>query len=142
MPTAREAAAKGKIDILARPQLVTIENQTALVNVGKEVEIPPGSGQRRSVGVILQVTPGRANNKQVPVRMVVEVSSVNKDQTTLNIHHMETSPTCPLGERMRIRGGVASSGKEQWIEMTVTEITSREHLERLMKESPTWQKQY
>jgi hypothetical protein len=84
------------------------------------------------VGIVLQVTVGRANNRQVPVRIVNELASVSKDGATLNIQHMEHSANYPTGERVRIRGGMTESGKELWFDMTVTEITSREHLQKLM----------
>jgi beta-lactamase regulating signal transducer with metallopeptidase domain len=122
VPTAREAADKGAINVLSRPQMMVVENQTALVNVGKEIEFPAKSGQSRQVGIILQVTPGRVNGKQVPVRLVNEVSGVAKDGAALDIQHMEHSANFRLGERSRIRGGVTNSGKDLWVEMTVTEV--------------------
>jgi hypothetical protein len=132
VPTVREAMDKGKINVLSRPMFLTVENQTVLVNVGKEIEFPPGSGKTRQVGIILQVTVGRANNRQVPVRIVNELASVSKDGATLNIQHMEHSANYPTGERVRIRGGMTESGKELWFDMTITEITSREQLQKLM----------
>jgi beta-lactamase regulating signal transducer with metallopeptidase domain len=131
VPTLREAFKKGKIDILSRPQMMTIENQTALLNVGNMVEIPDGAGQTRKVhaGITLQVTVGLAKDKQVPVKLVFEMSTVNgqvKDRATINIQHMETTIICSLGKRILTRGVMTDTGREVWIDMRVTEVISRE----------------
>ncbi|HWY85484.1 MAG TPA: M56 family metallopeptidase [Gemmataceae bacterium] len=130
VPTLREAFKQGKIDILSRPQMMTIENQTALVNVGNMVEIPDGAGQKRKVhaGIMLQVTVGLAKDKQVPVKLVFEMSAVNgevKDRATFNIQHMETTINCSLGKSILTRGVMTDTGKELWIDLRVTEVISR-----------------
>jgi beta-lactamase regulating signal transducer with metallopeptidase domain len=139
VPTLREAFKKGKIDILSRPQMMTIENQAALLNVGDMVEIPDGAGQKRKVhaGIMLQVTVGLAKDKQVPVKLVFEMSTVNeevKDRATFNIQHMETTINCSLGKRILTRGGMTDTGKELWIDMRVTEVISREQAEKALQE--------
>lgn len=136
LPTVREALDKGKIRILSTPQIVTMENQTATLNSGQEMEFPAGSGQTRTVGFSFQVTVGRASDKQVPVRAVSELSSVNKDRTTINVHRMDHSANHALGGRMRVRCGMTDSGKEWWIVMSVTEVNSSEQLEKVRKELP------
>ena len=125
--------AREKAKLLSRPEIVTVENQVAKVHIGQEVEIPVGGDQKRKVnaGVLLEVVVGRAHDNQVPVRLVTEIATVSeqeKDRATHNIQRTEHTANYPPGKRILSRGGRTSSGKELWIEATVTEITSREQL--------------
>src|SRR5207244_13312245 len=64
----RALKTQGRLDIMRRPQIMPLDNQTAYINVGREIPIvtsttitATGLSQqnvdRRQVGVILQVTP-------------------------------------------------------------------------------------
>ena len=83
----RALKTQGRIDILSRPQIMTLDNQTALINVGQEIPIVTSSNvtatgiiqtniERRNVGVILQVTPKINPDGSVLMRVVPEISSI------------------------------------------------------------------
>jgi small subunit ribosomal protein S20 len=57
---------QGRLDILSRPQIMTLDNQTAIINVGQEIQIVTSSNvtatgvvqtniERKNIGVIMQV---------------------------------------------------------------------------------------
>jgi type II secretion system protein D len=115
---------QGRIDILSRPQLTTLDNQTALINIGQNIPIigstsVTGTGTviqsviRQNVGVILQVTPRISPDGTVLMRVVPEVSSVAAISpatgngslgATLNIQHLETTILARDGETVAIGG--------------------------------------
>ena len=115
---------QGRIEVLSRPQVMTLDNQTALINVGQEIPIVTSSNvtatgivtsniDRRTVGVILQVTPKITPDGRVLMRVVPEISSVvptpvdlgnGQIGTALNIQHLETTITAYDGETVALGG--------------------------------------
>jgi type II secretion system protein D len=125
----RALKTQGRIDIMSRPQIMTLDNQTAYINVGREIPIvtsttitATGLSQqnidRRQVGVILQVTPKISPDGSVLMRVVPEVSAqdpmpVNLGNgnigTALQIQHLETTVLCQDGETVALGGLITRS---------------------------------
>ena len=119
---------QNRLDILSRPQIMTTDNQTALINVGQEIPIVTSSNvtatgivttniDRRNVGVILQVTPHITPEGRVLMRVTPEISSVDPTPlnlgngnmgTVLNIQHLETTVSAYDGETIVLGGLIAS----------------------------------
>ncbi len=114
---------QGRIDILSRPQLMTLDNQTAYMTIGSDVPIAGDTTQngitttqaqqRKSVGVILQVTPRITPDGRVLMRVIPEVSSVDPTRvplgngvlgTAFNIQHLETTVSAVDGETIMLGG--------------------------------------
>src|SRR5262249_21614703 len=87
-PPTRALKTQGRIDILSRPQVMTLDNQFARVLVGQEVPYIFGTNltgtgivttnvNYRSVGIELQVTPKISPEGRVVMRVVPTVSSVS-----------------------------------------------------------------
>lgn len=114
---------QGRINVLSRPQIMTLDNQTAILNVGREIPIVTstttsinGNTQnidRRQVGVIMQVTPRITPDGRVLMRVIPEVSSVDPTPinlgngqlgTALNIQHLETTVSSLDGETIMLGG--------------------------------------
>src|SRR5581483_8888074 len=88
----RALKTQGRLDVLSRPQIQTMDGQTALINIGQEIPYVSlsnvtGTGvisntiSYRAVGVILQVTPRISPDGTVIMRVIPEVSSVSPTQT-------------------------------------------------------------
>ena len=125
----RALKTQGRIDIMSRPQIMTLDNQTAYINVGREIPIVTSSSvtgtgivtqniDRRQVGVILQVTPKISPDGSVLMRVIPEVSAadpvpVNLGNgnlgTALNIQHLETTVLCQDGETVALGGLISKS---------------------------------
>jgi type II secretory pathway component GspD/PulD (secretin) len=115
---------QGRIDILSRTNITTLDNQTALSNVGQNFPLVgnttiTGTGLaqvsvvRQGVGVILQVTPKITLDGRVVMRIIPEVSSVINPPVELStttftnaiaIQHMETTVVAEDGETIVIGG--------------------------------------
>lgn len=114
---------QGRINILSRPQIMTLDNQTAYMNVGQEIPILTNTTQsingvtqnidRRRVGVILQVTPKITPDGRIVMRVIPEISSVVPTPvnlgngtlgTALNIQHLETTVISTDGETVLLGG--------------------------------------
>jgi type II secretion system protein D len=131
---------QNRLDILSRPQIMTTDNQTALINVGQEIPIVTSSNvtatgvittniDRRNVGVILQVTPHITPEGRVLMRVTPEISSVDPTPlnlgngnvgTVLNIQHLETTVSAYDGETIVLGGLIASrdvknENKDPWL---------------------------
>ena len=120
----RALSVQSRLDVLSRPQIMTLDNQIALINVGKEIPIVTGTTvtatglvtqniDRRQVGVILQVTPKIGPDGQIQMRIIPEVSSVDpvpvnlgngNISTALDIQHLETTVTAYDGETIVLGG--------------------------------------
>lgn len=119
----RALKTQGRVDIMARPQVMTLNNQTALVTVGVDyplladaiatVGVTQQSIVRRNVGVILQVTPTINPDGTVLMRVIPEISSIDPIpvdlgngllSTAINIQHVETSIAAQDGETVAIGG--------------------------------------
>jgi hypothetical protein len=119
----RALKAQGRVDVLSRPQVMTLDNQTAAVNIGQDFPIignttlvGGGLAQtdvvRRNVGVLLRVTPRITPDGKVLMRVFPEVSSVGQtvvlSPTTIsqafNIQQVETTVVAQDGETVVIGG--------------------------------------
>jgi type II secretion system protein D len=125
----RALKTQGRIDIMSRPQIMTLDNQTAYINVGSEIPIVTSSNvtatgiittniDRRQVGVILQVTPKINPDGSVLMRIVPEVSAVVPTPvqlgngllgTALTIQHLETTVLAQDGETVALGGLISKS---------------------------------
>jgi type II secretory pathway component GspD/PulD (secretin) len=123
----RALQVQGRIDILSRTNITTLDNQTALSNVGQNFPLIgsttiTGTGLaqqsiiRQAVGVILQVTPKITLDGRVVMRIIPEVSSVIEPPITLSagtftnalaIQHMETTVVAEDGETIVIGGMIS-----------------------------------
>src|SRR5262249_14880909 len=127
-------------DILSRPQIMTTDNQTSLINVGRDVPLVADSSVagngivtqnivRRNVGVILQVTPRITPEGRVLMRVTPEISSVDPTPinlgngslgTVINIQHLETTVSAYDGETVVLGGLISrrdakSENKVPWL---------------------------
>ncbi|MCS7045889.1 MAG: hypothetical protein NZO58_06000, partial [Gemmataceae bacterium] len=120
----RALRVQGRIDILSRPQLMTLDGQTAKVNFGTEYPIVQGSTvtatgiiqqtiARPRVGVNLEVTPKIMPDGRVIMRVIPEVSSViqppvplggGQISNALAIQQMETTVSAYDGETIVLGG--------------------------------------
>jgi type II secretory pathway component GspD/PulD (secretin) len=120
----RALKTQGRIDILSRPQIQTLDGQTALINIGQDIPyvttsnvtgtgIISNSIAYRPVGVILQVTPRISPDGTVIMRVIPEVSSVASTSISLgngqtavafNVQHVETTIFAQDGETVAIGG--------------------------------------
>jgi type II secretion system protein D len=125
----RALATQNRLEIHSRPQVMTLDNQTAFINVGKEVPIvtsttitATGLSQqnidRRQVGVQLTVTPKIMPDGRVLMRLIPEVSSVDPTPvnlgngnvgTALNIQRVETTVVAADGETVVLGGMIRVS---------------------------------
>lgn len=121
----RALRAQGRIDILSRPQIMAMDNQAARINIGSEIPIVVGSSvttgivtnniDRRTVGIILTVTPRINPDGRVIMRVFPEVSSVQgpvdlgngQISTALNVQQVETTVAAMDGETVAIGGLIA-----------------------------------
>jgi len=118
-----------RLKILSDPKVMTLDNQTALINVSKSVPLNAGSSVtatgivtsniiRQTVGVILQVTPKITLDGQVVMRIIPEISNVDPQQislgngqtgTVLNIQHLETTAVADDGETIVLGGMITEA---------------------------------
>ena len=116
-----------RIDVLSRPTLMALDNQTALINVGQQIPLNNGSNAtatgtisvaivRQQIGVILQVTPRITPDGRVLMRVIPEVSSIGSTafplgngttSTSLNIQHLETTVSAEDGETIMLGGMIS-----------------------------------
>lgn len=71
-----QAKARGRLDILSRPQIMTLDNQAAFIQVGKVVSIPTSdqSLKKINVGLILGLTPRVTPKGSVVIEVDLERS--------------------------------------------------------------------
>jgi type II secretion system protein D len=120
----RALKTQGRIDVLSRPQITVLDNQNAFINVGREIPIISGTTVtatglvtldivRRSVGVLLNVTPKIYPDGSILMRVVPEVSAAEATPvqlgngnlgTALDIQHMESTILVHDGETVAIGG--------------------------------------
>ncbi|HEV2948450.1 MAG TPA: secretin N-terminal domain-containing protein [Gemmataceae bacterium] len=123
----RALATQSRVDILSRPQVMTLNNQTAYINVGQEISIITSSTvtatglvttniDRRQIGVLLQVTPTISPDGSILMRVVPEVSAAEpipqqlgngQIATILDIRHLETTILAQDGETVAIGGMIS-----------------------------------
>jgi type II secretory pathway component GspD/PulD (secretin) len=121
----RALKTQGRIDILSRPQIMTLDNQTATINIGQQIPyvgsttlVAGGLSQqnieRVIVGVNLQVTPRiTAEDGTVLMRVTPSVSSPVATQinlgngilaTAFNVQQVDTTVQARDGETVCIGG--------------------------------------
>jgi type II secretory pathway component GspD/PulD (secretin) len=125
----RALQVQSRLEILSRPQIMTLDNQTALINVGQDFPLIGSSNVtatgivttnvvRRQVGVILQVTPKISLDGRVVMRIIPEVSSVIEPPITLatgvfsnaiKIQHLETTVIAEDGQTVVLGGMISKS---------------------------------
>jgi hypothetical protein len=108
---------------------MTLDQQSAVITVGTEIPINSGSNAtatgvitqsiaRRSLGVILQVTPHITPDGRILMRVIPEVSSVadpafplgnGQTSTSLNIQHLETTVSAYDGDTIMLGGMITKS---------------------------------
>jgi type II secretion system protein D len=122
----RALKAQGRLDVLSRPQVTCLDNQTAAVNIGQDFPIVgnttiTGTGLattdvlRRNIGVLLRVTPRITPDGKVLMRVFPEVSSVgqlvqlstNVFSQAFNVQQVETTVVGQDGETVMIGGLIA-----------------------------------
>jgi type II secretory pathway component GspD/PulD (secretin) len=128
----RALKTQGRIDMLSRPQIQTLDNQAATINVGQDIPYVTASNVTgtgiisnsiayRSVGVILTVTPRISPDGTVLMRVIPEVSSVAATQTPLgngqtatafNVQHIETTALAQDGETVVVGGLITKVDKK------------------------------
>lgn len=123
---------QGRIDILSRPQVMTLDNQTAAVNIGQNVPILAGtvvSGtgvsqqniDRVDVGVNLFVTPRITPDGRVLLRLAPEVSNLGdliplgngQSGQVINQQKLETTVATNDGETVVIGGLITTLDNKQ-----------------------------
>ncbi|MFO0967068.1 MAG: secretin N-terminal domain-containing protein [Gemmataceae bacterium] len=120
----RALKVQGRIDILSRPQVMTLDGQAASVAVGQDVPYLSSSSvtgtgvatqniDRRTVGVLLQVQPKINPDGSVLMRVIPEVSNVNPTPinlgngilgTVFNVQRIETTVSAWDGETVALGG--------------------------------------
>jgi type II secretion system protein D len=120
----RALKTQGRIDILSRPQIMTLDNQVASINVGQSIPyitasnitgtgIISNSITYRDVGVLLQVTPRISPDGRVLMHVIPEVSSVAPTSinlgngqlaTAFNVQNVTTTVSAQDGETVAIGG--------------------------------------
>ncbi len=120
----RALKTQGRIDILSRPQIMTLDNQAASVLVGQSVPYVTSTNitatgllsngvSYRNVGVELQVTPRIGPDGRVLMRVIPEVSSVAPTSinlgngqlaTAFNVQNLTTTVTAQDGETVALGG--------------------------------------
>jgi len=128
----RALKTQGRLDVLSRPQIQTMDGQTALLNVGQEIPYISASNVTatgvisntityKPVGVILQVTPRISPDGTVIMRVIPEVSSVAATQTPLgngetavafNTQHFESTVFAQDGETVALGGVIVRNDQK------------------------------
>jgi type II secretion system protein D len=124
---------QGRLDILSRPQVMTLNNQQASVLVGQSIPYISGSNVTatglvtntilyRDVGVQMTVTPQISPDGRVVMRVVPEVSSVANTTTPIgngttatafNVQNIQTTVVAMNGETVAIGGLISMHDTKQ-----------------------------
>jgi general secretion pathway protein D len=97
-------ASEGKLRVMATPRIMVLDNQTANINVGKEVPIitnstinslgnPVNTVQYQSVGIMLDVTPHINPDGLVTMLVAPEISDIASAAESVEITPGANSPT-------------------------------------------------
>jgi hypothetical protein len=124
----RALKTQGRLDVLSSPRVMTLDNQTAAVNIGQDFPIITSttvtatglvtpSFDRRNVGVLLRVTPRITPENKVLMRVFPEVSSVGQTVNlgngnigqAFNIQQVETTVVAQDGETVLLGGLIQQS---------------------------------
>ncbi len=78
MSRLRLLSSKGKVRILAEPELTTLEGKEAQIHVGGEIPVSDGDGvQWKEYGIQFTITPKLAANQDIEMKVQAEVSSLD-----------------------------------------------------------------
>jgi type II secretory pathway component GspD/PulD (secretin) len=129
----RALKTQGRVDILSRPQVMTLDNQTATINIGQQIPylsntVLSGTGlsqqniDRVIVGVNLTVTPRISPDGTVLMRVTPSVSSVAPVPENLgngltspifNVQQVDTTVQAMDGETVAIGGLITKNENRQ-----------------------------
>lgn len=81
-----------RLDVLSRPQVMTLDNQQASIQIGQRIRVPTGSVtapqggttssfQREDIGIILAVTPRLSPEGKILMRVAPQISSLQRDSS-------------------------------------------------------------
>jgi type II secretory pathway component GspD/PulD (secretin) len=120
----RALKVQNRLDILSRPQVTVLDNQTAVVNFGENIPYLSSSVAtlgtitqsiaRQQLGVVMQVTPKITPEGRVMMRNIAEVSALNPVPVVLgngnigtawSIQHVESTVVAYDGETV-VMGGL------------------------------------
>ncbi len=124
----RALRVQSRIDVLSRPQLMTLDGQTAKINIGQKYPFIGSSNvtatgiiqqniDREVVGVKLEVTPKIMPDGRVVMRVIPEVSSIvtppvnlgnGQLATAINIQQIETTISSYDGETIALGGMIST----------------------------------
>lgn len=128
----RALKTQGRIDVLSRPQVMTLDNQAAYITIGQNIPLNQGSNVtatgvisnniiRQDTGVTMQVVPRITPDGRVLMRVIPDITSVSAQQinlgngqtgTVLNKQHLETTVAAMDGETIVI-GGLITRREEK-----------------------------
>jgi type II secretion system protein D len=128
----RALKTQGRLDVLSRPQVMTLDNQTAAVNIGQDFPVVTSatvtatglvtpSIDRRNVGVLLRITPRITPEGRVLMRVFPEVSTVGATiavatgvtSQAFNIQQVETTVVANDGETVILGGLIQQTDQKQ-----------------------------
>ncbi|MBY0585712.1 hypothetical protein K2X85_00960 [bacterium] len=81
-----------RLDVLSRPQVMTLDNQQASIQIGQRIRVPTGSVnaaqggttstfQAENIGIILAVTPRIGPDGQILMRVAPQISSLQRNSS-------------------------------------------------------------
>jgi type II secretory pathway component GspD/PulD (secretin) len=121
VPTAASSAVK--IKVFSEPRIRVNENQTFIINVGKEIAVPNsanGIPDRKVVGIVIQGTPAYTEDGRIKLDLVVDnsVPSQNSsDDFEFHVDHLQTLVVVKPGKVVRLRCGRSDDGESRWLEI-------------------------
>jgi type II/III secretion system protein len=88
---------RGELDILSRPQIMTLDGQGATIQVGSEMPVVAGSSvSMRFVGLNYQLTPKLQRNGLIRLNYTADVSDQNPDASTRVSGQLEVRQNEPV----------------------------------------------
>lgn len=109
----------GTLEVLMRPQLVTLETQRGLVQAGQQYPVKiDDKVSDYTPGVTVEITPGTVKDGKVRIDVTMTKSTVaenSKEKVQFNTESTRIITTVKLGEVVKLR-----CGKETWIELSAS----------------------
>lgn len=111
----REAGQKEFLNVLSRPQVLTVSGQEALIEIGSQFVLPvPGAkAQTRNVGIRLQMTPQMDEGGRLRLEAAPEVSRVDHSNAVtvagqiipgIHVRRRQTEVTLSFGQTVAFGG--------------------------------------